>query len=329
MNMKRREFMAMLGGAALLYPESASAQTPGRIYHLGTLHPVAPMTDVSPFGKIIIKVLAQHGYVLGQNLTYVARSSMGDNAKIPGLLQELKTSGVDAVVVAGFPSALAAKSSSIPTVGVHGLGDPVEAKLIDSLAHPGGNITGISDVAATLSTKRLSLLKEMSPKLRKVAMLWNQDDLGMTLRYQASANVAESLGISVQAVGVREPDDFNEAFEVMNRDMPDAMLMVADALTNLNRKRVFEFALAKKLPAMYEYDFIVRDGGLMSYGPDLTESFERAAALVARVFGGEKPADLPFEQPTLYPFVLNLKTAKSMGIEIPPTLLALADEVIE
>jgi putative ABC transport system substrate-binding protein len=329
MNMKRREFMAMLGGAALLYPGSASAQTPGRIYHLGTLHPVAPIGDVSPYGKIIIKVLAQHGYVLGKNLTYVARSSMGDNAKLPGLLQELKTSGVDAVVVAGFPAALAAKSSGIPTVGVHGLGDPVEAKLIDSLAHPGGNITGISDVAATLSTKRLSLLKEMSPKLRKVAMLWNQDDLGMTLRYRASANVAQSLGISVQAVGVREPDDFNEAFEVMNRDRPDAILMVADALTNLNRKRVFEFAVAKKLPAIYEYDFIVRDGGLMSYGPDLTESFERAAALVARVFGGEKPADLPFEQPTLYPFALNLKTAKSMGIEIPPTLLALADEVIE
>jgi putative ABC transport system substrate-binding protein len=112
----------------------------------------------------------------------------------------------------------------------------------------------------------------------------------------------------------------------MNSDMPDAILMVADALTNLNRKRVFEFAAAKKLPAIYEYDFIVRDGGLMSYGPDLTESFERAAALIARILEGAKPADLPFEQPTLYPFALNLKTAKSTGIEIPPTLLALADE---
>ena len=192
-----------------------------------------------------------------------------------------------------------------------------------------GNITGISDVASALTTKRLSLLKELSPNLRKVAMLWNKDDLGMTLRYGASAKVALSLGISVQPVGVREPDDFKDAFEVMNSDMPDAILMVADALTNLNRKRVFEFAIAKKLPAIYEYDFIVRDGGLMSYGPDLTESFERAAALVARVFEGVKPADLPFEQPTRYPFFLNLKTASSMGLQIPPTLLALADEVIE
>jgi putative ABC transport system substrate-binding protein len=324
--MRRREFVTMLGGAALLYPRSAFTQAPGRVYRLGTLHPVAPITEVSPFGKIIVKTLAQRGYILGQNLTLDARSSMGDNAKILGLLQELKASGVDAIVVVGFPSALAAKSTGIPTVGASGLGDPVETKLIDSLAHPGGKITGISDVAASLTTKRLSLLKEMSPKLRKVAMLWNKDDLGMTLRCQASANVAESIGISVQAVGVREPDDFNEAFEVMNSDMPDA---IADALTNLNRKRVFEFAAAKKLPAIYEYDFIVRDGGLMSYGPDLTESFERAAALIARILEGAKPADLPFEQPTLYPFALNLKTAKSTGIEIPPTLLALADEVIE
>jgi putative ABC transport system substrate-binding protein len=169
----------------------------------------------------------------------------------------------------------------------------------------------------------------MSPKLQKVAMLWNQDDLGMSLRYEASAKVAQALGVTVQALGVREPDDFNEAFSAMNADMPDALLMVADALTVLNRKRVYEFAAAKKLPAIYEYDFLVRDGGLMSYGPDMTESFERAAALVDRVFKGAKPGDLPFEQPTRYPFVLNLKTAKATGLEIPPQLLALADEVIE
>ncbi|MDB5517414.1 MAG: putative transport system substrate-binding protein, partial [Tardiphaga sp.] len=199
----------------------------------------------------------------------------------------------------------------------------------DSLAHPGGNVTGISDVATALTTKRLSLLKEMSPKLQKVAMLWNKDDLGMTLRYEASAKSAQSMGFAVQALGVREPDDFNEAFAAMTAEPPDAILMVADALTNLNRKRVFEFAAARRLPAMYEYDFLVRDGGLMSYGPDLTESFERAAALVDRIFKGAKPAELPFEQPTRYPLVINLKTAKTIGLEIPPTLLALADDVIE
>ncbi len=327
--MKRREFLAILGGAALVVPRSVSAQTPGRIYHLGTLHPALPLTGASPFGKIVVKALAERGYILGQNLTFDARGAMGDVGKIPSLLGELKARDVDAIIVIGYPAALAAKSTGIPTVGANGLGDPVETKLIDSLAHPGGNITGISDVASVLTTKRLSLLKEMSPKLQKVAMLWNRDDLGMTLRYQASAKAARSIGITVQALGVREPDDFNEAFAVMSGDVPDAILMVADALTTLNRKRVFEFAAARKLPAIYEYDFLVRDGGLMSYGPDLTESFERAAALVDRIFKGAKPADLPFEQPTRYLFVLNLKTAKAIGLEIPPTLLALADEVIE
>jgi ABC-type uncharacterized transport system substrate-binding protein len=327
--MRRREFIGSLAVTGLLGTRSGLAQTPGRMYRLGTFHPVAPMTETTPFGKIIVGVLAQHGYVLGQNLTWVARSSMGDNAKIPALMQDLKAANVDAIILIGYPAAEAAKSIGVPAVGAVGLGDPVATHLIASEAHPGGNITGISDVAATLSTKRLSLLKQLAPNLRKVAMIWNKDDLGMSMRYQASADVAGSIGIQVQAVGVREPDDFKEAFEIMDHDMPDGILMVADALTNLNRKRVFEFAAARKLPAIYEYDFIVQDGGLMSYGPDMTESFERATALVARVFAGAKPADLPFEQPTKYPFAINLKAAKSAGIEIPPTLLALADEVIE
>lgn len=326
--MKRREFLGLLGATALVGPQAA-AQTQGRIFHLGTMTPVAPMAEGSPFGKIVVNALAQRGYTIGQNLTWDARGSMGDLAKIPAMLDELKSRGVDAIIVIGYPTALAAKPTGIPTIGAIGLGDPVETRLIDSLAHPGGNITGISDVATTLSTKRLQLLKEMSPKLQKVAMLWNKDDLGMTLRYEASAKVAKALGITVQAVGVREPDDFNEAFTVMERDMPDAILMVADSLTNLNRKRVFDFAATRKLPAIYEFDFLVRDGGLMSYGPDLTESLERTAALVDRVFKGANPGDLPFEQPTRYPLVLNLKTAKAMGLEIPPKLLALADDVIE
>ena len=249
--------------------------------------------------------------------------------KFPGMLQEMKAHGADAVVIIGYPTAVAAKSVGLPTVAASGLGDPVETGLIQSLAHPGGNITGISDVAAMLTTKRLSLLKELLPKLKKVAMIWNRDDLGMTLRYEASAKGAQAIGVEVEAVGVRAPDDFNEAFSVMTGDPPDAILMVADALTNLNRKRVFEFAAERKIPAIYEYDFLVRDGGLMSYGPDLTESLERAAALVDRILKGANPADLPFEQPTRYLFVLNLKTAKAAGFEIPTTLLALADEVIE
>jgi len=325
---KRREFLGGLGSVALLRPRMAAAES-GRIYHLGTLTPVAPVTETTPTGKILLKVLADRGFTLGQNLTFDARGSIGDVTKLPALAAELKAKSVDAIVIIGYPTAMVLKTSGIPTVAASGIGDPVETHLIESLAHPGGNITGISDVAATLSAKRLSLLKEMSPKLAKVAMLWNKDDLGMTMRYQASAKAAQALGLTVQALGVREPDDFNEAFTVMNGDLPDGILMVADGLTNLNRKRVFEFAAAKKIPAIYEFDFLARDGGLMSYGPDLSESFARAGALVSRIFKGERAGDLPFETPTRYPLVLNLKTAKAAGLEVPPTLLALADEVIE
>jgi putative tryptophan/tyrosine transport system substrate-binding protein len=201
--MRRREFIGSLAGAALLGARTARAQAPGKTYRLGTFHPVAPMTEASPFGKMIVRVLSQHGYVLGQNLTFDARSSLGDNSKIPAVLQELKARNVDAIMIVGFPAALAAKSIGVPIIGANGLGDPVATGLIESSAHPGGNITGISDVAALLTTKRLSLLKQLSPKLHRVAMLWNKDDLGMTLRYQASADVAQSIGIEVQAVGVR------------------------------------------------------------------------------------------------------------------------------
>ncbi len=228
-----------------------------------------------------------------------------------------------------YPAAAAAKASGVATVIASGSGDPVKTGLVASLARPGGNVTGIADDAAALSTKRLGYLKALSPQLRKVAMLWNKDDLGMSQRYDASAQAAQELGVTVEPLGVREPDDFNEAFAAMDRDKPDAILMVSDSLTLLNRKRVFDYALAHRLPAIYEQDFMARDGGLMSYGADPKESFDRAAALTARIFQGAKPADLPFEQPTRYLLVFNMKTAKAMDLTVPPTLLALADEVIE
>jgi putative tryptophan/tyrosine transport system substrate-binding protein len=223
---------------------------------------------------------------------------------------------------------IAKKGTTLPVV-VFAAGDPVAAGLVDSLARPGGNLTGISDVAAELSAKRMELLREIAPGLRRVAMLWNADDLAMTLRYKASDVAAKAMGISVQALGVREPDDFAQAFAAMNSERPDAILMVSDSLTMLNRKRVFEFAAAQRVPAIYEWDFVVREGGLMSYSMDLDESLGRVAALIDRVLKGAKPAELPFEQPTIFRFVLNMKTAKTLSLEIPPTLLARADEVIE
>src|SRR5882724_7819453 len=260
--MQRREFIALFGGAAsssFSWPLTASAQTTSKIYRLGTLGPRDPVGDKTPFGSILIRALAQGGYTLGQNLTLEAQGAKGDMGRVPQLLKEMKANKVEALVVFGFPLALAAKTVGIPTVVAFGAGDPLATGLVQNLSRPGGSITGISDNATELSTKRLSLLKLLNPKLRRVAMLWNKDDLGMSMRYEASAKVAQSVGISVQALGVREPDDFNEAFAAMNSDLPDGIIMVADALTILNRKRVFEFAAAKRLPAIYEYDFLVRD----------------------------------------------------------------------
>jgi putative tryptophan/tyrosine transport system substrate-binding protein len=190
------------------------------------------------------------------------------------------------------------------------------------LAHLGGNVTGIPDDAAALSTKRLGLLKAVSPRLRQVAMLWNKDDRGMTQRYDASAKAAQELGVTVQPLGVREPNDFDEAFAAMNREPPDAILMVTDSLTLLNRKRVFDYALEHRLPAIYEQDFMARDGGLMSYGADARESFDRTAALAASIFEGAKPADLPVEIPTRCLFVINMKTAKAMNFTLPNDVLS-------
>jgi ABC-type uncharacterized transport system substrate-binding protein len=302
-----------LAGALVACSRDAIAQTPSKVYRVGTLLPGAPVDEKSPLGVTLLKKLEQHGYTLGKNLAFEARGAGGQVSKLGEIVNSMKANGVDVIVAGGFPTALACKVANVPTVVFLGVGDPVATRLIDSLARPGGNITGISDNAAALATKRLEVIKQAVPKVRRVAMLWNRNDLG-----------------TVQPLGVREPDDFSGVFEVMDRDPPDAIFMVADALTTLNRKRVFDYAGAHRIPALYEYDVPnVHDGGLMSYGPDLKESMERAAGLTARILGGARPADLPFEEPTHYKLVINLKTAKATGIELPMNFLALADEVIE
>jgi putative ABC transport system substrate-binding protein len=325
--MHRREFIALLGAAAAC-PRAVAAQSP-KTYRVGLLGGAAAPAENSPLGAALIRVLAERGYETGKNLAFERRGASGQLERLPQLVAELAASKVDVIVTTGYPPALAAKQAgTVPVVSVNA-GDPVATGLVGSLAHPGGNLTGISDVSAEVTPKRLELLKEIAPQLRRVAVLWNADDLGMTLRYRASEAGAQALGVQIQPVGVREPNDFEQAFEAMDRDRPDAILMVTDSLTLLNRKRVFDYAAAHRLPAIYEFDFLVRDGGLMSYGPDDRESFSRVAALVDRILKGTKPAELPFEQPTLFRFALNLKTAKSLDLTVPQSLLVRADEVIE
>ncbi len=326
--MRRREFITLLAGATVAFPQPATAQI-ASIYRVGLLSSGPPLTDNSPFGAALVRGLAQHGYVLGRNLAIERRGAEGHVERLPQLVADLAASKVDVIVAGGYPPALAAKQGTTLPVVVFFAGDPVGTGLVDGLARPGGHLTGISDVSAEVTPKRMELLKQIAPNLRRVAVLWNADDLGMTLRYWASEAGARALGVTVQPLGVREPNDFDQAFGAMSRDMPDAILMVADPLTTLNRKRVFEFAAAHRLPAIYELNLFARDGGLMSYGPDLDESFGRVAALVNRILKGATPAELPFEQPTKFELVINLKTAKALGLTVPDSLLARADEVIE
>jgi putative ABC transport system substrate-binding protein len=326
--MRRRDFIAVVGGASFAVTGLAHGQS-GRIYRLGTLLPGPPMLPTEGRGAILIENLGKLGYKLGQNLVYEPRGAKGKVALVPQLMLELVAAKVDAVVTVSYPAAAAAKASGVPTVIASGSGDPVTTGLVNSLPKPGGTVTGIADDAAMLSTKRLSLLKALLPNLQRVAMLWNKEDLGMSQRYEASAKAARDIGVEVQALGVREPDDFDDAFNAMNREIPEAILMVSDSLTLLNRKRVIQYAATRRIPAIYEADNIVQDGGLMSYGADEHESFSRAAALVDRIFKGAKPAELPVEQPTRYLFVINMKTANAMNLSVPNNLAALADRVIE
>jgi putative ABC transport system substrate-binding protein len=330
--MRRRDFVAAIGGAAVTWPFAAQAEPTGRVYRLGFLSPgsFAPRTTSGRLVEGIPRQIAQSGFASGASLALVKHGAEGRLERLPALVADLVAAKVDVIITVGYPVSAAAKegTSTVPIV-IFNAGDPVKTRFTESLSHPTGNVTGISDVAAELAPKRLELLKEAAPKLQRVAMLWNANDLGMTMRYEASAAVAKELGVTVQSLGVREPDDFADAFAAMERSMPDGMLMVADTLTILHRKRVFDFAAKHRLPAIYEDSNFARDGGLMSYGPDEAETDARGASLVLRILKGTKPSELPFEQPTRFRLVINLKIAKALGLSFPSTLLVAADDVIE
>ena len=271
------------------------------------------------------------GYVEGQNVVYEVRFAEGRMERLPGLAAELVRLKVDVLVAQGGLAAVAAKeaTSTIPIVLAPAAGDAVATGLIASLARPGGNVTGLTDESVQLSGKRMELLKEAVPKAARIAVLWNTNDQGMTLRYREIEKAARILHVEVQALAVREPNDFDVAFSTMRRRRPDAIFLVADALTTMNRKRIIDFAATQRIPAMYEFDFIVRDGGLLSYGPSQEESYRQAALYIDRILKGAKPADLPAQQPTRYSLADNLKTAATLGLTIPPSLLGRTDEVVQ
>jgi putative ABC transport system substrate-binding protein len=248
----------------------------------------------------------------------------------PAFAAELVTLQVDVLVATGTPAAVAAKqaTSTIPIVMV-AASDPVGARLVTSLARPGGNITGLSLLAPELSAKRLDLLTQAVSPLARVAVLWNLDNEGMALRFRETQAASRVLGVSIQSVGVRTPDDFDGAFATITRERPHGLLVMADTVTLGQRKRTADFAASHRIPAIYEQRDFVDVGGLMSYGIDVVDHYRRAASFVDRVLKGTKPTDLPIEQPTKFELVINLKTAKALGLTLPQSVLLRADQLIE
>jgi len=312
-------------------PGSVDAQTPTKVVRIGTLLP--PSRPTAPDWKerwVFAKTLRELGWVEGKNLAIEDRWAEGKTERFPALAAELVGLKVDVIVTLSWPAAVAAKNATtaIPIVIV-GAGDPVGTGLVQSLAHPGGNVTGLGDLATELSAKRLELLKEAVPKLSRIAVLWNAGDAGMGLRMRAIQAASRQLRVTVRPLGVHSLEDFEVAFTAMTQERPDALFVVADPLVTANRKRILDFTARHRLPAMYESRAYVADGGLMAYGPSFDDMLRRAAALTDKILKGTRPADIPVEQPMRFELVINMKTAKALGITFPPSILIRVDEVIE
>jgi putative tryptophan/tyrosine transport system substrate-binding protein len=327
--MSRRAFVTCVALGLAATPRRAAAQPRGKTWRVAYLSGGARPADGAP-PVALRQALQSLGYVESRNVVYVGRWAEAKQERLPALAAELVALNVDAIVTAGGPASGAAKraTASIPIVMAL-VGDADGLGLIESLARPGGNVTGVTDQSAELSAKRLEILKEAVPAAARIAVLWNADDRGMTLRYQQVEKAARALRVTVQPLGVREPEDFETAFSAMIQSRPDALFLVTDALTLLNRKRVIDFAVAHRIPAMYEFNQLVRDGGLMSYGANQDDNFRMAAAYVDRIFKGALPGTLPVQRPERYYLTINLKVARTLGLTIPSSLLLRADEVIE
>jgi len=268
-------------------------------------------------------------YVEGQNIAIEYRFAEGKPELLPALAAELVRMKVDVIVAWATEATLAAKqaTTTIPIV-MTGVADPVKSGLVASLARPGGNVTGTTTLAADLSGKLLEMLKETVPDLSRVAVLWNGRSSAMELRVKEAEAAARALGVTLQSVGVQGPDDFDRAFAVMTQERPDALLVVLDTFIFVQRSHILDFAATHRLPAMYEIRDFVDEGGLMTYGPSFLDRLGRVATYVDKILKGAKPGDLPIEQPMRYELVINLKTAKALGLTIPPSILFQADEVI-
>jgi putative ABC transport system substrate-binding protein len=314
--------------ATLLFAQVylAHAQKQASIPRIGVLLLGAPPNaNLDAF----IQGLQELGYVEGKNILIEYRFAEGKADRLPELARELVRLKVAAIFTAGTPAIFALKEATktIPIV-FFSTSDPIGTGVVASLAHPGGNITGISVLASDLWPKRLELLKEIFPKLSRVAMLWNKGNAGMALEAKATQEAAGPLRVTLQDRGVKDPNELDAVFPLMTKDHPDGFLALMDPVLSSYQKRILDFLAQNRLPAIFENRTWVEAGGLISYGANYADAHRRAATLMDKILKGAKPADLPVEQPTKFELVVNLKTAKQIGVTIPPNVLARADKVI-
>jgi putative ABC transport system substrate-binding protein len=309
---------------------------------------VVPLADAQPVGKVprigvlgprlaaafVIQIeafrqgLRELGYIEGQNLVIEYRYAE-ENLELPALAAELVHLPVDVLVTWTTPAIQAAQqaTTTIPIV-MAASGDPIRTGFVASLARPGGNITGLTILSAELSAKRLELLTQLVPGLARVAVLWNPANPAIVLEWQATQEAARRLGVQVQSLEIRGPDDFARAFAAATQEHAQALYQTTDALFTMHRAQILDFAARSRLPTSFHSRAYVEAGGLMAYGVNLPDLFHRAATYVDKILRGAKPADLPVEQPTTFELVINLKTAQALELTIPPTLLFQANEVI-
>jgi putative ABC transport system substrate-binding protein len=323
LDLRRREFITLLGGAAAAWPLTARAQQP-KLPRIGVL----VTSDPEPFWRLFREGLRANGYIEGRNIQFEFRSAERKPDLLRVLAQELVRLKVDIIVASLTPAVIAARqaTSEIPIVMVPA-GDPVQTGLVSSLARPGGNITGLSSTTAELYVKTLELIREVLPSTRRVAVLANAaiaaDPFAKPFVEQIE-EAGRTLGIAIQTIRVRGEEEFDAAFAAMDRERADAVMVQG----SLPRKPAFDLALKHRLPLMGG-QLLIQEGGLISYSANQNDMYRRAAYYIDRILKGVKPADLPVEQPTRFELVINLKTAKALGLEVPPSLLARADEVIE
>ncbi|MBI2154981.1 MAG: ABC transporter substrate-binding protein [Candidatus Rokubacteria bacterium] len=321
--------IATLAGGILTTPPPVQAQQPAKVPRIGLLSPFSPSVTAR-WHEAFRQGLRDLGWVEGKTISIEYRYAEGRSDRLPDLAAELVRLKVDIIVATVSTDALVAqKATRVIPIVMASTGDALASGLVESLARPGGNITGLTQMAPEMAGKRLELLKEIVPKLSRVAVLWNPQGRISTQSWNELQLPARELGVQLHSLEVRSPNDFDKAFEDATRARAGALAIMPNPVFAGNLKRIADLAAKHRLPSIFQLREFADAGGLVAYGPDRSDMFRRAATFVDKILKGAKPADLPVEQPTRFELVINLKTAKALGLTIPPSVLIRADEVIQ